>query len=425
MQHTIAFHGSPAALSLMNFGESFGESFGALSVKEQAEMIRTLPVDRKRLAIRVLDPDDAADLLQHLQANEREELLALLDTSARAEVRALLAYSEDVAGGLMNPRYVRVRPRMTVTEAISYVRKQLASDVATASYLYVLDFSQKLLGVLSMKELMMAPSGKKIQELMREDFVSVAEGLDREEVANVFANSGLIAVPVLDGSGSMMGVVTADDIVYVVREEATKDIQQLGGTAALDTPYLSARLSTMIRKRAGWLVMLFIGELLTASAMAHFEDAIAKAVILALFVPLIISSGGNSGSQASTLVIRAMALGEVKLSDWFRVMRRELLTGLVLGLVLGFLGLTRVLLWQNIFGVYGEHYVFVGLTVGLSLIGVVMWGSLVGSLLPFALRKLGFDPATACAPFVATIVDVTGLVIYFSVASTLLVGRLV
>ncbi|MBK9141214.1 MAG: magnesium transporter [Candidatus Melainabacteria bacterium] len=421
MQHLIAFPGSPAALSLMNFGESFG----ALTVKDQAEMIRTLPVDRKRMAIRVLDPDDAADLLQHLQANEREELLALLDTSARAEVRALLAYSEDVAGGLMNPRFVRVRPPMTVTEAISYVRKQLASDVATASYLYVLDFSQKLLGVLSMKELMMAPAGKKIQELMRKDFVSVAEGLDREEVANVFASSGLIAVPVLDASGSMKGVVTADDIVYVVREEATKDIQQLGGTAALDTPYLSARLSTMIRKRAGWLVMLFMGELLTASAMAHFENAIAKAVVLALFVPLIISSGGNSGSQASTLVIRAMALGEVKLSDWFRVMRRELLTGLVLGLVLGLLGLTRVLLWQNIFGVYGEHYVFVGLTVGLSLIGVVMWGSLIGSLLPFALRKLGFDPATACAPFVATIVDVTGLVIYFSVASTLLVGRLV
>lgn len=420
MQQITTMAGSVNTLSLL----PFGEVFGALSVNEQVEMLKSLPVDRKRLAIRVLDPDDAADLLQMLEAREQEELLALLDVSARAEVRALLAYSEDVAGGLMNPRFVRVRPHMSVNEAISYVRRQLACDVATASYLYVLDRRQKLLGVLSMKELILAQSGKKVEEIMRAEIVTVLDGEAQEEVANVFARSGLIAVPVVDQGGYMKGVVTADDIVYVVRDEATRDIQQLGGTAALDTPYLTARLSTMISKRAGWLVMLFLGELLTASAMGYFEHAIAKAVVLALFVPLIISSGGNSGSQASTLVIRAMALGEVKLCDWVRVMRRELVTGLILGLVLGLLGFMRVVLWQNMFGIYGDHFVFVGLTVGLSLIGVVLWGSLVGSLLPFMLQKLGFDPATACAPFVATIVDVTGVLIYFSVATTLLVGRL-
>ena len=420
MEHIITFPGSPATLEFL----SFGETFSVRAVDEQVEMIRALSADRKRLAIRVLDPDDAADLLQRLDESEREELLSFLDVSARAEVRALLAYSEDVAGGLMNPRYVRVRPFMRVAEAIRYVRKQMGDNVATASYLYVLDCSQKLLGVVSMKELAVAPEGKRIQDIMRREIVSVLDGEDQESVANTFARSGLIAVPVVDKAGRMKGVVTADDIVNVVRDEATRDIQKLGGTAALSTPYLTARLGTMIQKRAGWLVTLFIGELLTASAMAHFENAIAKAVILALFVPLIISSGGNSGSQASTLVIRAMALGEVKLGDWFRVMRRELVTGLALGLILGLMGFVRVIAWQEIFGLYGQHFVFVALTVGISLIGVVLWGSLVGSLLPFILRRLGFDPASACAPFVATIVDVTGLVIYFSVASTLLIGRI-
>lgn len=401
-----------------------GGEFWSLPPGEQATIIKTLPVEGKRLAIRFLDPDDAADLLQKLEPADRDELLALLDVTARAEVQALLAYAEDVAGGLMNPRYLRLRGSMQVTEAIAYVRKQISANVATTSYVYVVDAAQKLLGVVSLKELFIAPATQIVSGIMKREFIAVSDRMNQEVLANAFADSRLIALPVVDANGVMQGVVTADDIMHVARNAATKDIHKLGGTEALDTPYLSVRVGTMLKKRAGWLVMLFIGELLTASAMAHFEDAIAKAVVLALFVPLIISSGGNAGSQASTLVIRAMALGEVKLKDWFRVLRREFVTGLALGLVLGVLGLMRVVIWQEAFGVYGPHFLLVGLTVGLSLIGVVLWGSVVGGLLPFALRKVGFDPASACAPGVATLVDVTGLVIYFSVASALLVGRL-
>jgi magnesium transporter len=401
-----------------------GTAFEGLSVREQADLIGTFSPDAQRLAMRVLDPDDAADLLQSLDHSQRGKLLALLDFSARAEVTALLAYAEDVAGGLMNPRYIRVRPHMTAQEAIMYVRKQVVANPATSSYVYVLNTQQKLMGVISMKELLMVEGNREINQIMRRQLVTLPENCAQDEVANIFAKHHLIAIPVVDGDGCMKGVVTADDVVNVVRSEATEDMQKMGGSEAFDTPYLTAKLPTMIRKRGGWLVMLFLGELLTASAMAHFEDQIAKAVVLALFVPLIISSGGNAGSQASTLVIRAMALGEVKLRDWFRVMRRELVTGLSLGLILGLLGFIRVVAWEHMFHIYGVHYMLIGLTVAVSLVGVVLWGSVTGSVLPFLLRRLGFDPASASTPFVATLVDVTGLVIYFSVASAVLMGKL-
>ncbi len=405
-------------LRQMNAGTPFEE----LTAREQVDMIGTLSTDAQRLAVRVLDPDDAADLLQSVDFAQRQKLLALLDASARAEVTALLAYAEDVAGGLMNPRFIRVRPHMNVQEAIMYVRKQVTTNPATSSYVYVLSNEQKLMGVISMKELLMLNAPGEISQFMRKDLVTLRENCGQDEVGNVFTKNHLIAIPVLDVAGRMKGVVTADDVVNVVQHEATEDMQKMGGSEALNMPYLTARLSTMIKKRAGWLVTLFIGEMLTASAMSHYENEIAKAVVLALFVPLIISSGGNAGSQASTLVIRAMALGELKLRDWWMVMRREIATGLSLGIILGAIGFVRIILWQQLFGIYGVHYALVALTVAISLVGVVLWGSIAGGVLPFVLRRLGFDPASASTPFVATLVDVTGLVIYFSVASVVLMG---
>jgi magnesium transporter len=260
--------------------------------------------------------------------------------------------------------------------------------------------------------------------VMRTEVISAPDDLDQEALSKLFMRHHLLMMPIVDAEGRIKGVVTVNDIVQVVQEEATEDIQKLGGVETLDEPYLEISLLRMIRKRAGWLAALFLGELLTATAMGRFEAEIAHAVVLALFVPLIISSGGNSGSQATTLVIRAMALGEIRLRDWWRVIRREIVTGLGLGLILAAIGLTRILLWQGLFDAYGEHYFLVALTVALSLIGVVSWGSVAGSILPFILRGLGFDPASASAPFVATLVDVTGLVIYFTVAAVILRGTL-
>jgi magnesium transporter len=254
--------------------------------------------------------------------------------------------------------------------------------------------------------------------------LSVREDLDQEAVANLMAKADLMALPVVDSEGRIKGIVTVDDIVDVVREEATEDIQKIGGSAALDAPYLEVGVLDLVRKRAVWLTVLFLGQLLTATAMAYYEDAIARAVVLALFIPLIISSGGNSGSQASTLVIRALAVGEVRLRDWWRVFVRELGTSFLLGLILGTIGLLRVVLWPSREQAFGEHFVLIGFTVAVSLVWIVVWGSIAGSMLPFALRRLGFDPASASAPFVATMVDVTGLVIYFSVATAMLSGTL-
>jgi magnesium transporter len=277
---------------------------------------------------------------------------------------------------------------------------------------------------VSFRELFSAPPDKTERDVMRTEVVSVPEDMDQEQVANVIAENDLMAVPVLDAEGRIKGIVTVDDIVDVVREEATEDIQKIGGTQALDAPYLEVGVLEMVRKRAIWLTVLFVGQLLTATALAYFEDEIARAVVLALFIPLVISSGGNSGSQASTLVIRAMAMQEVRLRDWARVLRRELASGLLLGVLLGSIGLLRVLLWPGRVSAFGEHFFLVGLTVAVSLVWIVMWGAVAGAMLPFLLRRLGFDPASASAPFVSTLVDVTGLVIYFSVATALLTGTL-
>ena len=398
--------------------------FFSLSAGDQAAIVLNLPEGDRRSWMRLPPPDDAADLIQAAPQSARELLLALLDEPTRQEVQGLLAYAEDRAGGLMNTRFARLRPEMTVDEAIAYLRKQGRQQVETIYYCYVLDSDQRLLGVVSFRELFDSAPGQRVRDILRPGVVTVTDHTPQGEVAQLFKLSGLLALPVVDGEDRMQGIITSDDIVHVVAEEATREIQRIGGSEALDAPYLEVGFPTMVRKRAGWLSALFLGEMLTATAMGYFEKEIERAVVLALFVPLIISSGGNSGSQASTLVIRAMALGEVRLRDWWRVIRREISAGLVLGTILGSIGLARILAWVGLFGSYGEHYLLVGMTVAASLVGVVTFGTLAGSLLPFVLRRLGFDPASACAPFVATLVDVTGLVIYFSVASVIFRGTL-
>ena len=404
--------------------EEADDFFLSLSARGQATIIRGAPDAEKRFWLRLLAPDDVADVLQEFEPEERAALLGLVDQATRQDVTALLAYAEDEAGGLMSPRFTRIRPEMSVDEAIRYIRRQVRNQPETIYYVYVLDSEQRLLGVVSFRELLMAPSDRSVREIMETDVVTVPEDMDDEAVADLIARHDLLAVPVLDDEGRMKGIITVDDIVDVVQEGATEDIQKIGGLEALDVPYMQTRLGPMLRKRGGWLAVLFLGELLTASAMARYEESISRAVVLTLFVPLIISSGGNSGSQAATLVIRALALGEVRLRDWWLVIRREVVSGLGLGLILAVLGLARVLLWQAVFHSYGDYALRLAFTVALSLVGVVSWGTVTGSALPLLLRRLGFDPASASAPFVATLVDVAGLVIYFSVAELLLRGPL-
>ena len=396
----------------------------ALPARDQAEIILQMSPGDRRSWMRLLPPDDAADVIQESPEEEREGLLAVLDEPTRKEVAALLVYKEDEAGGLMNPRYARLRPDMSVDEAITYLRRQARERLETIYYVYVLDAEQRLIGVITFRELFAAAPDKTVRDIMHTDVVTAHESMDQEMLSRLFAEHNFLAIPVLDDERHVKGIVTVDDIVDVVQEEATEDIQKFGGMAALDAPYLEAGFWSMVRKRAGWLSALFIGEMLTATAMGRFEGEIARAVVLALFVPLIISSGGNSGSQASTLVVRALALGQLRLRDWWRVVRRELSAGLALGTVLAVIGFGRILLWQGLFSTYGEHYLLVALTVATSLVGVVTWGTLAGSMLPLLLRRLGFDPASASAPFVATLVDVSGIVIYFSVASVILGGTL-
>jgi magnesium transporter len=395
-----------------------------LPARDQAELVLSLPLHERRSWVRLSPPDDVADLIQEVDSKHREELLSLLDEPTRKDVHALLAYAEDDAGGLMNPRYTRVRPEMTADEALTYLRRQASEQTASLPYAYVLDPDQKLRGVISYRELFLMSPTEQVVNRMRTDLVTAPESMDQEELSRLFAANRLIAIPVLDAQGHMKGIVTLDDIVDVVREEATEDIQKIGGTAAFDQPYLRLTVKEMIQKRAPWLAVLFLGESMTAATMGYFEQEIASAVVLALFVPLVISSGGNSGGQATTLVIRAMSLGEVRLRDWWRVMRREVISGLGLGSILAVIGIARILLWEAIFHTYGPHHLRIALTVAVSLVGVVLWGTLVGSMLPFILRRLKLDPATASAPFVATLVDVTGLIIYFSAARVILGGVL-
>jgi len=401
------------------------ELFLGLSGHDQAELVLRLPAAERRSWLRLLAPDDAVDLIQQAPAEERATLLALLDAGTHREVTALLAYAEDAAGGLMNPRFARVRPDMTVDEAISYLRRQTREKLEMIYYAYVLDQSQKLLGVVSFRELFAARGDRLLRDVMHSDVITAPDSMDQEALSRLFAKSDLIALPIVDAAGHMQGIVTIDDIVDVVQEEVTEDIQKIGGMEALDAPYLQSSFREMLQKRSVWLVVLFTGQMLTVTAMNHYQDRHrGLQAALGVFVPLIISSGGNSGSQASTLVVRAMALGEVNLRDWWRVFSRELCMGLALGALLGAMGLARVVLWPGHEQTYGEHFLWVGVTVAVSLVGVVLWGTIVGSMLPFALRLLRFDPASSSAPMVATLVDVVGLVIYFTTAGAILARTL-
>lgn len=397
-----------------------------LATDFKAELLTHVNAHQRWSLCHLLAPDDLTDVVQTVSPELREEIVNSLEDHLRAEVKALLAYKEDQAGGRMNPRYARLRPEMTVEEGIRYLRNLTRFQAELIYQAYIVDPQNILLGVVSLRQLFANPPTAKLADVMHkgDELVKIPANMDQEEIGKLFKKKGFTALPVVDEQNHIMGVVTIDDVVKVVQEEATEDIQKLGGMEALDAPYFSTTFYRLIQKRAGWLMALFIGEMFTATAMGYFEDEIKRAVVLAFFIPLIISSGGNSGSQASTLIIRAMALGEVRLRDWWKVFLRESAAGLALGAILGFVGFFRIIIWPAKQTLYGEHYMLVGLTVAFSLVGIVMWGALAGSMLPFLLRKLKFDPATASAPFVATLVDVSGLVIYFTVASIFLSGTL-
>ena len=398
------------------------EFFADLGARDQADLLLMLAPAERRLWLRTLPPDDAADVIQAADEEHRGGLLEALDTATRREISALLAYEEDQAGGLMSSRFARVRPDMTVDAAISYLRRQAVATIEpeTIYYVYVLDAEQKLLGVISFRDLFAAPGNTLIREIMNTDVVRAPDDMDQEHLARLFAEHDLLAVPVVDGRGVLKGIVTVDDIVDVVEEEATEDIQKYGAVEALDEPYLRIGLGPLIRKRAGWLIVLFAAQVLAASVVSSYHAQLEGAIILAAFLPMIISSGGNSGSQASTLVIRAMAVDEVHLRDWWRVARREIAVGIILGLLLAGLGMLRVGGGRVLGESLDVAWAVLGLIIGLSLISVVVFGSILGAMLPFLLRRVGLDPASASAPLVATISDVTGLLIYFTIATSLL-----
>lgn len=400
------------------------ELFLNLKTKDQTDLIQDLSNLEKRSWVRLLAPDDVADLIQELGLESKDDILNLLDPQTRREVAVLLAYAEDDAGGLMSPRFIRLRENMNVDEAISYIRIQSRTQVETIYYAYVLNLDQVLLGVVSFRELFTAAGNQKVKDIMHTDIVTIPTSLDQEQAARIFSQSDLMALPVISEDGKMVGIVTFDDIASVIQEEATEDIHKLGAVESLNAPYLESSIAEMIKKRIGWLMVLFIGQMFTASAMGYYEDELHRAAVLTLFLPLIISSGGNSGSQASTLIIRAIALEEIKLKDWWKILRRELIIGGALGIILGLMGLARIYFWPWATESYGPHYQMIGITVAASVIGVVLWGTLAGAMLPFILKSFNLDPASASAPAVSTVVDVTGLVVYFTTATFILKGIL-
>ena len=402
---------------------SAAETFEYLDLSAQCEVLDELSDPESAEILNAMAPDDRTALLAELTAEQSERLMDLLNPEQRAVARRLLDYPEGSVGRLMTPDYVVVRKEWTMRHVLDHVRAH-GRDSETLNVIYVVDDQNKLIDDLRIREILLAPLHAKVSDAMHGQCVSLMATDDKKSAVQVFRKYDRTALPVTDPHGRLVGIVTLDDVLDLAEEQATRELQRFGGLEALDEPYLSTTLPAMVRKRASWLVILFVGEMLTATAMAYFEAEIARAVVLALFVPLIISSGGNSGSQAATLIIRALALGEVRLRDWWLVLRREIVAGLMLGTILGSIGFLRIAAWSAVSNVYGEHWVLIGLTVGGALLGVVIWGTLTGSMLPFILKRLGFDPATSSAPFVATLVDVTGLIIYFSVALALLKGTL-
>ncbi len=397
--------------------------FEYLTVEDQEHLIMALGHEQVARIINELSPDDRTALLEELPSSVTQKLLTLLSPEERKVAVELLGYPKDSIGRRMTPEYVAIRQDWTVDEVLAHLRK-VGRDRETLNQLYVVDAKGHLIDWVRLRNLVVSDPGAPVMQLLEHRKLALRATDDQETAINVFKKYDMTALPVVDSKDVLVGVVTVDDVLDLLEEETTEDMQKMGGMEALEGTYLKIGLAWMIRKRAVWLATLFLGEMLTATAMGHFEDEIAKAVVLALFVPLIISSGGNSGSQATSLIIRAMAVRDVSLQDWWRVMWRELIAGLALGVVLALIALVRILLWPNREVIYGEHYVLVAVTVASSLVGVVLFGSVVGAMLPFLLRKLGFDPAVSSAPLVATLVDVTGLVIYFSLGLFILRGTL-
>jgi magnesium transporter len=397
--------------------------FEYLEVEAQQKLLRAMAHEQAVAILNEMSPDDRTALLEELPSAAARQLIRLLTPEERNIAQALLGYPEGSVGRLMTPDLIAVDAGWSVQEVLEYVREN-GQDSETLNVVYVVDDRGKLLDDVRIREFLLKPLETKVSDLMDENFVSLNATDSQEDALNIFRKYDRTALPVVDSGGVLVGLVTIDDMLDVAEEEATEDIQKFGGMEAVDETYMRIPLLTMVRKRAGWLVVLFLGEMLTASAMGFYEGEIAKAVVLALFLPLIISSGGNSGSQASMLIIRAMALGEVTLRDWFHVMRKEIISGFLLGCILGTIGFLRVAIWSQFSNIYGPHWPLVAMTVGLALVGVVLWGSLSGSMLPFILRRVGADPATSSAPFVATLVDVTGLIIYFSIALLIMRGAM-
>ncbi len=416
-----------------------------LADEEQAVLFRLLPHAQATDVLEYLDPDaqqavlkamgtaEAARILNDMSADDRTalleelpgaavvQLLQLLSPEEKAIAQSLLNYPENSVGRLMTPDFIRVRDDWTIQQALDFIREH-GHDSEIVHVLYVTDDRGMLIDDVRIAEILVRPVTTKFSEVHDSNFVALRVTDDAARAIDIFKKYDRTALPVIDSEGKLVGIVTVDDILDLQEEETTEDMQKIGGLEALEEPYMEAPLLELVRKRAVWLVVLFVGEMLTATAMGFFEHELEKAVILALFIPLIISSGGNAGSQASTLIIRAMALGEVTLADWWRVMRREIASGVLLGLILGTIGLLRIVIWSRFSDTYGPHFLRVGATVGVTVVGVVLWGTLSGSMLPMLLRRCGLDPATSSAPFVATLVDVTGLVIYFTAALLILRG---
>ena len=404
-------------------GELATEIFGYFPLEVQEALLRAMGDEGAAALLEDMSSDDRTALLEELPTPVCARLVEALSPEERAIALRLLDYPEESIGRLMTSEYLTLRDEWTAAEVLEHIRKH-GRDRETLNVLYVVDSHGKLLDDLRIREVLLCPLKTKVRDLRNGVMISLNATDDRETAVAAFRKHHRTVLPVVDRQGGLVGIVTGDDILGVAEEEATEDIQKLGGVEQLDEPYLDISLGRLIRKRAVWLVILFVGEMLTATAMGHYENEIERAAVLAIFVPLIISSGGNSGSQAASLIIRAMAIGEVGLREWWRVMRREILCGLALGLILGVIGVIRISVWSTFSDIYGPHWPLLAATVGVSLVGVVLWGSLSGSMLPFLLRRLGLDPATSSAPFVATLVDVTGLVIYFAAAQAILRGTL-
>lgn len=404
--------------------------FKILDITQQKEIVKKLPSAKTAELLNELPADDRTDFLEELPKEAIRDLIKLLDPEERKVTLSLLGYPEDSVGRLMTPDYVYVYQHNTVQEAFEIIRKH-AKNSETIDVIYIINEQGRLVDDIRIRDIILASPDKTMEEITDGRVISLRVQDDQEYAGQIFKMNNRVALPVVDDNNILLGIVTIDDMLWVANEEFSEDMQKMGGTEALNEPYLDIPFFKLIKKRAGWLILLFFGELLTASAMAFFSDELSKALILSIFVPLIISSGGNSGSQASTLIIQAMAVGEVSIEDWWRVMRREILSGLTLGGILGLIGFIRIAVWHQLMqqgvieDVYGEHWFLIGFTVSFSLVGVVLWGTLTGSMLPLVLKKLGADPAVSSAPFVATLVDVTGLIIYFSMAWLFLHGIMI